>query len=95
MNRLTISLPEKMSAFIQNQIESGSYGNVSEYIRTLIRQDQAQRQMAINELRSILNEADNSDMQQYSMDEIKSRAWKKEINYNKSQKTRNKPIGTE
>jgi len=77
MNRLTISLPEKMGAYIQDQVESGSYGNVSEYIRTLIRQDQAQRQMAINELRSILDEADNSDMQQYSMDEIKSRAWKK------------------
>ncbi len=77
MNRLTISLPEKMGAYIQDQVENGSYGNVSEYIRTLIRQDQAQRQMAINELRSILDEADNSDMQQYSMDEIKSRAWKK------------------
>jgi antitoxin ParD1/3/4 len=77
MNRLTISLPEKMGAYIQDQVESGSYGNVSEYIRTLIRQDQAQRQMAINELRSILDEADNSDMLQYSMDEIKSRAWKK------------------
>ncbi|HCH24176.1 MAG TPA: type II toxin-antitoxin system ParD family antitoxin [Oceanospirillaceae bacterium] len=77
MNRLTISLPEKMGAYIQNQVEHGSYGNVSEYIRTLIRQDQAQRQMAINELRSILDKADNSDMHQYSMDEIKSRAWKK------------------
>ena len=77
MNRLTISLPEKMTDYVQSQVQSGQYGNTSEYIRDLIRKDQSARQMAIAELQSILNEAEADKTHPYSMDEIKQRAWKK------------------
>lgn len=77
MNRLTISLPEKMNNFVQSQVEAGQYGNTSEYIRELIRKDQATRQMAIAELQTILNAADTSEVSTYSMEEIKQRAWKR------------------
>ena len=77
MNRLTISLPEKMNNFVQSQVEAGQYGNTSEYIRELIRKDQAARQMAIAELQTILNAADTSEVSTYSMEEIKQRAWKR------------------
>ena len=82
MNRVTISLPEKMNAYVQSQVATGQYGNTSEYIRELIRKDQSSRQMAITELQSILNEAEQSETRPYSMDEIKHRAWKKALENN-------------
>ena len=38
--RHTISIPDPMSQYIDLQITSGLYGNISEYIRDLIRRDQ-------------------------------------------------------
>lgn len=40
MERITIALPKQMKEYVNAQIEEGSYGNVSEYIRDLIRHDQ-------------------------------------------------------
>jgi antitoxin ParD1/3/4 len=40
MTTVTISLPETMRQYVDSQIESGSYGNVSEYFRSLIREAQ-------------------------------------------------------
>ena len=41
MPSMSVSLPEQMRSFIKSQIESGQYHNESEYIRDLIRHDQA------------------------------------------------------
>lgn len=57
MSRLTISMPEQMSAWVESQVESGRYGNVSEYLRDLVRRDQEQRSSAIAELRDLLDRA--------------------------------------
>ena len=43
MTSINISLPESMKAYVEEQITSGSYGTVSEYIRELIRQDQKRK----------------------------------------------------
>lgn len=43
MTSINISLPESMKAYIEEQVASGGYGTVSEYIRELIRQDQKRR----------------------------------------------------
>ena len=40
MATMNISLPEQLKAFVDTQVEGGSYGTSSEYIRTLIRREQ-------------------------------------------------------
>ena len=37
MTTVTISLPESLKAFIDEQLATKGYGNVSEYFRTLLR----------------------------------------------------------
>lgn len=41
MTTLTISLPESLKAFIDQEVESKGYGNVSEYVRGLLREAQS------------------------------------------------------
>jgi antitoxin ParD1/3/4 len=41
MTTLTISLPESLKEFIDREVEAKGYGNVSEYVRGLLRQAQA------------------------------------------------------
>lgn len=45
MERITITLPEEMKGYVEAQIDGGSYGNTSEYIRDLIRHDQERREL--------------------------------------------------
>lgn len=37
MATVTISLPDSLRAFVDEQVETRGYGNVSEYFRTLVR----------------------------------------------------------
>ena len=40
MTTVTISLPETLKAFIEEQLATKGYGNVSEYFRSLLREAQ-------------------------------------------------------
>jgi antitoxin ParD1/3/4 len=40
---MSFSLPDTMREYIDNRVESGSYGNTSEYLRELIRHDQMEQ----------------------------------------------------
>ncbi len=40
MTTVTISLPETLKEFIDAQVANGGFGTVSEYFRTLLREDQ-------------------------------------------------------
>ncbi|MBT11501.1 MAG: type II toxin-antitoxin system ParD family antitoxin, partial [Oceanospirillaceae bacterium] len=40
MHRKTITLTEQQDGWVKSRIEGGQFGNDSEYIRHLIRQDQ-------------------------------------------------------
>lgn len=40
MTNMNISLPKPMRAWVDAQLQAGRYGNISEYIRDLIRRDQ-------------------------------------------------------
>lgn len=42
MTSINISVPKQMREWVDAQIESGRYGNVSEYFRHLIRKNQAE-----------------------------------------------------
>jgi antitoxin ParD1/3/4 len=46
MTTVTISLPESLKSFIDEQIATKGYGNVSEYFRTLLREAQAKEEDA-------------------------------------------------
>jgi len=43
MIRKTISMPDKMGEWITARVKDGQYGNESEYIRDLVRNDQQRR----------------------------------------------------
>ncbi len=59
MHRKTITLTEQQDNWVKAQIESGQFGNDSEYIRHLIRRDQlAQERLAA--LRQALSEGETS-----------------------------------
>ena len=55
MVTMNISLPEPMKNFVEAQARSGSYANVSDYVRDLIRKDQDRKQ-AIAEIQALLDE---------------------------------------
>lgn len=40
---MNISLPDAMKAFVEEQVQSGGFGTVSEYVRDLVRRDQKER----------------------------------------------------
>jgi antitoxin ParD1/3/4 len=46
MTTVTISLPDSLKAFIDQQLETKGYGNVSEYFRTLLRAAQEREEEA-------------------------------------------------
>ncbi|MFN0151875.1 MAG: type II toxin-antitoxin system ParD family antitoxin [bacterium] len=43
MTSMNISVPEPMRDWVEAQVRAGNYGNVSEYVRELIRQDQKRK----------------------------------------------------
>ena len=44
MTTVTISLPESLKAFIDHQLATKGYGNVSEYFRSLLREAQKEEE---------------------------------------------------
>lgn len=58
MMRKTITIPDAMEDWVKAQINSGRYGNDSEYFRDLIRRDQ-DRRLAKHELRLLIDEGLN------------------------------------
>jgi antitoxin ParD1/3/4 len=59
MTSVNISLPEVLKDYVEEQVVSGGYGTVSEYIRDLIRQDQQRK--AQQRLETLLLESLNSE----------------------------------
>jgi antitoxin ParD1/3/4 len=72
MMRKTITIPDAMDRWVKAQIESGRYGNDSEYFRDLIRRDQEKRQ-AEQELRALISEGLESGVSSSTIPEIMKR----------------------
>ncbi len=72
MMRKTITIPDAMEEWIKAQIESGRYGNDSEYFRDLIRRDQ-DRRLAEQELRSMIVEGLESGISKNTIPDIMKR----------------------
>jgi antitoxin ParD1/3/4 len=45
MTTMNVSLPDELKSFVDSQIQGGSYGSTSEYVRELIRRDHDRRQL--------------------------------------------------
>ncbi len=65
----TITVTEKNEAWIKARVESGDYGNASEYIRDLIRRDQAE-QSKHTKLAALLQEGLDSGISERSILDI-------------------------
>ena len=60
MTTITISLPDSLKAFVDTQLATKGYGNVSEYFRPLLRDAQAKEQEARLEARLLEGLAANA-----------------------------------
>jgi antitoxin ParD1/3/4 len=84
MTSLNISLPQALKDYLESQVKEGGYSTPSEYIRTLVREDQKRR--AEQTLEALLLEGINSG----KPIEITSEYWEEKrrqlIQRNKSRK---------
>ena len=75
MATMNISLPEPMRDWVEEQVKLGSFGNASEYIRSLIRQDQKQRAQEALEAKLLegLNSGPATPWSKKNVEEIKAK----------------------
>jgi antitoxin ParD1/3/4 len=69
MATMNISLPNTMRDWVQSQIEAGKYSSSSDYVRDLIRQDQAKREQQ-QILQQAITDGLKSGVSDRSMDEL-------------------------
>lgn len=79
MATMNVSLPDPMKAWVERQTEGGLYSNASDYIRDLIRRDQA-RKTAIETLQAAITEGVQSgEAQAFDADAFKLRMRDKHV----------------
>jgi antitoxin ParD1/3/4 len=69
MATMNVSLPDQMKAWVEAQAETGRYANASDYVRDLIRRDQA-RTEKIAALQRLIDEGLASGVSPRTMDDI-------------------------
>jgi antitoxin ParD1/3/4 len=78
MQTMNISLPDQLKEFVDNQVESGGYSSVSEYVRDLIRIDEKRK--AQEKLEALLMEgilsSEPTEMTRQDWDDIRKEALK-------------------
>lgn len=76
MQTMNISLPDQLKQFVEEQVASGRYSSVSEYVRELIRGDEKQRVRERLEAMLVegIESGEPSDMTREDWSEIRSEA---------------------
>jgi len=69
MATMNVSLPDAMKDWVEAQAQSGRYGNASDYVRDLIRHDQARRDK-IAHMQTLVDEALESGISDKSVADI-------------------------
>lgn len=69
MIRKSITFTQQQDLWVKQQIKNGGYTNDSEYIRDLIRKDQAEKQN-LDELRAAVQEGIDSGISNRSVEDI-------------------------
>ncbi len=82
MPTMNISLPDPLKEFVEKQIDSGRYSSASEYVRTLIREDEKRKSQDLLEAllleglsspESALTRKDFEDIRKEAVAQIKAR----------------------
>ena len=88
MQTINISLPDQLKEFVDDQVNSGRFSSVSEYVRDLIRDDEKRK--AQEKLEALLMEgiqsSDATEMRRQDWDDIRREAVK-QFETRKSRKT--------
>ena len=71
MTRKTITISAAMDDWVKHQIDTGQYGNDSEYFRDLIRHDQ-EKQEKLEALRAAINAGRQSGVSDKTMSDVLS-----------------------
>lgn len=69
MTSMNVSLPNQMKSWVESKINAGQYHNASEYIRDLIRKDQAETEKVLA-FRAAIEIGRSSGVDERSIDEI-------------------------
>jgi antitoxin ParD1/3/4 len=72
MATMNVSLPAAMKAWVEEQVQTGKYGNSSDYVRDLVRRDQ-ERAEARAKLQQMVDEALASGISDINRDELLAR----------------------
>ena len=72
MATMNVSLPDAMKQWVEEQVQTGRYGNSSDYVRDLVRRDQ-ERADAREKLQQMVDEALASGIVEMSRDELLER----------------------
>ena len=73
MATMNISLPDPMRSWIQDQIDQGQYASSSDYVRDLVRKDQA-RQKKIETLQMAITQGlESGDVENFDIEAFKAR----------------------
>ena len=72
MATMNISLPDAMKQWVEDQVQTGRYGNSSDDVRDLVRKDQ-ERAEAREKLQQMVDEALASGIVEMSRDELLAR----------------------
>jgi antitoxin ParD1/3/4 len=74
MATMTVSLPEPMKAWIEEQVKKGDYASVSDYVRNAVRRDRERLEpnypLTLEELRDMIAEGDRSGVSTKTIEEI-------------------------
>ncbi len=73
MATMNVSLPNEMKSWVEQQAETGTYSNSSDYVRDLIRRDQT-RQQKISHMQALVTDAVESGESRKSMADILAEA---------------------
>ena len=75
MPTMNISLPENLKEFVESQVQSGDYSSVSEFMRTLVRREQKDRERERLELRILegLNSGDAIEVTPEMWNQLRTR----------------------
>ena len=72
MATMNVSLPDQMKRWVEEQVQTGRYGNASDYVRDLVRRDQ-ERAEAREKLQQMVDEALASGISDLGREELLAR----------------------
>ena len=76
MATMNVSLPDKMKQWVEDQVQTGHYGNASDYVRDLVRRDQERAEKKA-EFERLVKEGIDSGVSPLSPEEIFANARRK------------------